>query len=112
MKTIIHKPLFCSILLTVFFISNDTLAQNSGLKVKEIPYPLEFKNNPTSFIVNDTLVQLSAESKTNLFNNPNGITRVQNAPLLLFEPKGDFTLSAKVSGNLKSIYDVAALVIY
>ncbi len=87
-------------------------AQSPQLSVKAIPYPIEIYNQPTSYIATDTLVEISAKGKTNLFNNPNGSYYVQDAPMLLFKPGGDFTLSAKVTGKLKSIYDVAALVVY
>jgi regulation of enolase protein 1 (concanavalin A-like superfamily) len=96
----------------LLFVSGKLSGQNSNLRVKEIPYPLQIVNNPVSFTVNDTLIRITAEGKTNLFNNPNGIYRVQNAPMVLFEPKNDFTLTAKVTGELKSIYDVAALVVW
>lgn len=89
-----------------------TFAQDVVLKIKNIPYQLEIKNDPVAYKVNDAQISLAAKGKTNLFNSPNGISRVQDAPMILFEPKGDFTLSAKVSGDLKSIYDVAALVVY
>ncbi|MDR2938271.1 MAG: DUF1349 domain-containing protein [Prevotellaceae bacterium] len=81
-------------------------------KVATIPYPLEVVNQPLSYIVTDSSVEISAKGKTNLFNNPNGKSDVQSAPMLLFAPAGDFTLSAKVTGALKSVYDVAALVVY
>lgn len=100
------------IVTALFFACNGLFAQNTPMQIKEIPYLLQIINNPVSFTINDEIIQLTAEGKTNLFNNPNGISRVQNAPMILFEPKNDFTLSAKVTGDLKSIYDVAALVVW
>jgi Uncharacterized conserved protein len=95
-----------------FSISNSLSAQTANLKISAIPYTLEVKNTSVSYIINDSKIEITAAGKTNLFNNPNGIYKVQNAPMVLFAPKGDFTLSAKVTGELKSIYDVAALVVY
>ena len=54
---------------------------------------------------------MTASRKTNLFNSPSGKLKVVNAPLILFEPEANFTISAKVTGKLKAVYDVAALVV-
>ncbi len=110
MKNTFFKKSTSCILFVLLFAPIFLKAQT--VRINEIPYPIEIKNNPVSFIANDSLIRISAKGKTNLFNNPNGIYKVQDAPMLLFEPKGDFTLKAKVSGNLQSIYDVAALVVY
>ncbi len=82
------------------------------VKLNSIPYPLEVINDPVSCTVEGNSLTLSAKGKTNLFNSPSGISRVQNAPMVLFRPQGDFTLSARVAAGLKSVYDVAALVIF
>lgn len=98
-------------LLVILIFSFDVSAQEADT-IKTIPYPLKVYSDPVSYIAKDTEVTISAKGKTNLFNNPNGKSNVNNAPMILFEPEGDFTLSAKVSGKLKAIYDVAALVVY
>lgn len=103
--------LVLEILLAVLVFSFNLSAQEAGT-IKTIPYTLQVCNTPVSYTVNNAEVTLSAKGKTNLFNNPNGKSNVNNAPMILFEPDGDFTLSAKVSGELKAIYDVAALVVY
>lgn len=97
-------------LLAIFTAA--TFSAPAQTTVKAIPYPLEVYNQPTRYVITDTTVEISAKGKTNLFNNPNGTYYVQDAPMLLFAPAGDFTLSAKVTGTLTSIYDVAALVVY
>jgi len=96
----------------IFSFSGICEAQNGTGCVTAIPYDIKVTNNPVSFSITDEVVKLSARGKTNLFNNPNGVYNVQNAPMALFEPEGDFTLSARVTGKLKSVYDVAALVVY
>ncbi|MDU1906180.1 MAG: DUF1349 domain-containing protein [Dysgonomonas sp.] len=87
-------------------------AQVLGKKINAIPYDLEVYNNPVSYTIDNNVLEITALGKTNLINNPNEKSKVNNAPMILFEPEGDFTLSVKVSGDLKAIYDVAALVIY
>lgn len=87
-------------------------AQQIKQKLSSIPYSLEILNTPVEYHVGDNEVSITAKGKTNLFNNPNGVYYVQDAPMIVFEPAGDFTLSARVTGELRSIYDVAALVVY
>ena len=37
---------------------------------------------------------------------------MDNAPRVLFEPKGDFVFSAKLSGNFSGNFDGGALIVY
>ena len=52
---------------------------------------------------------MTASRKTNLFNSPSGKPKVVNAPLILFEPEANFTISAKVTGKLKAVYDLSLI---
>jgi len=100
----------------IFFISLSlslcTTAQNGGNKIDAIPFPLEVYNSPVNYTIGNNSIEITAKGKTNLFNSPGGTSSVQTAPMILFQPDEDFTLTAKVTGNLKAIYDVAALVVY
>ena len=96
----------------LLFLSQSVFAQQLTERIESIPYSLTVYNSPVGYSIEKNAIQLSAEGKTNLYNNSNGSPKVTNAPMILFEPDGDFTLSAKVSGKLKAIYDVAALVVY
>jgi len=109
MKTRIVFLMTC-LMLSVHAINMS--AQQVETQVKDIPYKLEVHNDPVNYTIADNTIEITAKGKTNLFNNPNGKSNVSNAPMLLFEPNGDFTLSAKVTGQLSAIYDVAALVVY
>lgn len=99
-------------IVSLILFSTSSYTKAAELRTETIPYSLEIKNEPVALVVNDSMVRIEAKGKTNMFNNPNGISRVQDAPMVLFTPKGDFTLRAKVTGDLKAIYDVAALVVY
>lgn len=55
---------------------------------------------------------ISPARDTNLFLSPDGGFNVVNAPMALFAPAGDFTLTAKVSARLVDAYDVAAMVVW
>lgn len=81
-------------------------------RISTIPHNLIIHNRPVDYTIEKDRISITAAGKINLFNSPSGKSKVVNAPLILFEPEGDFTISAKVTGRLKSIYDVAALVVY
>lgn len=81
-------------------------------RISTIPHNLIIHNRPVDYEIEKDRVSITAAGKTNLFNSPSGKSKVANAPLILFEPEADFTMSARVTGKLKSVYDVAALVIY
>lgn len=102
----------CIIALSITLLSLGIYAQKISNKIKGIPYEMEVINSPVTYSISESDISISSPGKTNLFNSPSGTTPLQNAPLLLFEPATDFTLKAKVSGNLAAVYDVAALVVY
>ncbi|MDM8159698.1 DUF1349 domain-containing protein [Labilibaculum sp. K2S] len=58
------------------------------------------------------LLKITSNEKTNLFNSPSGNYYMQNAPMVLFHPDGNFIISAKITAELREVYDVASLVIY
>lgn len=99
-----------SLLTFLFFLCVGSIC--AQLKMTNIPYELTAYNNPVDYSLMNDGIRLSASGKTNLFNNPDGLTKVNNAPMILFKPVGDFTLSARVTGKLDAVYDVAALVVY
>lgn len=103
------KPFYYLFLL---FLSLNIFAQHKVDKIESIPYDLKVYNSPIAYKIGNNSIEITSDGKTNLFNNPNGSIPVQNASMILFEPDENFTLSAKVSGQLKEVYDVAALVIY
>lgn len=107
------KQLIITLNLFLLFFCCTVSLKSQNLKLHSIPFPLEIKNTPTACqILGDSVIELSAAGKTNLFTSPSGYYNVQNAPMLLFMPDSDFTFTAKLSGELKAVYDVAALVIY
>lgn len=101
-----------SIIFILVLLTGNVFAQQYDRQIKAIPYKLEVYNNPVEYLINDSEIRITSGGKTNLFNNPNGKSNVHNAPMVLFKPDNNFTLSAKLTGDLKAIYDVAALVIY
>lgn len=91
----------------------EAMAQHTDLTLKTVPFSLQVKNSPVSCsITGDSVLEIAAAGKTNLFVSPTGKYNVQNAPMVLFSPDSDFTFVAKATAVFKSVYDVAALVLY
>lgn len=83
------------------------------LRLAALPAPLAIVNRPVSVRSPDEqTIELVAPAHTNLFNSPDGKFFRQDAAMLLFKPDRDFVLTARVSADLNSVYDVAALVVY
>lgn len=83
------------------------------LRLAALPAPLAVVNHPVSVRpLGDRSFELVAPARTNLFNSPDGKFVRQDAAMLLFPPDRDFVLTARVSAELRSVYDVAALVVY
>jgi regulation of enolase protein 1 (concanavalin A-like superfamily) len=57
-------------------------------------------------------LRIVPETGTNLILSPSRAYNVMNAPMLLADAQGDFTLVAKASAQLAGVYDSAALVVY
>jgi hypothetical protein len=57
-------------------------------------------------------LRIVPETGTNLILSPSRAYNVMNAPLVLADAQGDFTLVAKVSAQLAGVYDSGALVVY
>ncbi len=108
MKKIVFILLF-GFLMNLNYLS----AQNSRLVLRSIPFALSVKNQPVSCsVIGDSILNLAAAGKTNLFVNPNGKYNVQDAPMVLFTPDSNFTFVARATATFKAVYDVAALVLY
>jgi regulation of enolase protein 1 (concanavalin A-like superfamily) len=103
-------------LLTLCFtglVAAQLFAAEPELRIEGIPDSLSVVNSPIAVRVEpEGRLFIQAPGKTNLFNSPIGSYSVQTAPMVLFTPAGDFVLKARVEGQLKNVYDVAALVIY
>ena len=116
MNKIINNVAF-SIFILMVICRISIFSQNTddtvSWKIKNIPYSLQKLNDPMNIaITGDSVLTILARERTNLFNSPGGNFYVQNAPMLLFRPDSNFVLKAKVTADLKEVYDVAALVIY
>jgi len=84
-----------------------------AIALPAFPAPLRPLNEPASWHLDgDDALTLSAGPGTDLFSDPGGPDRYGNAPALLGRLDGDFTLSARITAELKSTYDAGVLLLY
>lgn len=85
----------------------------SELVLPAVPGELSMVNTALAVEIDeDGSLVLTAPERTNLFNSPDGRLRLHSAPMVLFRPDAEFTMTVRVAAELKSVYDVAALVLY
>ncbi len=70
-------------------------------------------NNPQTTFSNDTLT-ISSGAKSDFFNDPNGVDRYANAPMLMKEIDNTkpFTFTTKVKPSFSETYDAGALYVF
>ncbi|MFT3782086.1 MAG: DUF1349 domain-containing protein [Nibricoccus sp.] len=100
---------WCSVVVASVLSAAEPLLHLNGL-----PGELTVVNAPAAIHTDaaGTTLYLEAPAKTNLYNHPNGRSTALTAPMVLFETDTEFFLKVRVTGKLKNVYDVAALVIY
>ncbi len=78
-----------------------------------LPGPFETRNPPVVWTATgpDSLT-IAAGPKTNWFVSPWDSTAVDNAPMILFRPKGDFSFSAKITLQPRGRWDSGALALF
>ncbi|MEO3755343.1 DUF1349 domain-containing protein [Streptomyces sp. B6B3] len=86
---------------------------DDAVTLPAIPAPLRWLNTPVDWRVDgpDALT-VTAGPRTDLFTDPGGPDRFANAPALLGDPSGDFTLSARVTVSLAETYDAGVLLLH
>lgn len=78
-----------------------------------VPYKVTANDNAKgSIVVKKDKVKISALKGTDLYTNSTGSESADNTPRVLFEPKGDFIFSAKVTTAFNKPYDGGALIVY
>ena len=81
--------------------------------LKAIPSALRWERQPLAWhSTNDDSITITAGKSTDLFNDPQGANSIDNSPRLMFEPQGDFTLSAQVTVDFHSAFDAGVLMVY
>lgn len=82
-------------------------------RLAELPQPLEWQHAPLSWQSGGpATLSLTAGPHTNWFQSPTGDGGDDNSPRLLFQPVGDFVLSARLDVDFEKQWDAGALVLY
>ena len=86
---------------------------NEPVELPAVPAPLHWWNSPVSYATAppDRLV-VEAGPATDVFADPGGTARTANAPALLAELAGDFTLAARVGLDFRATYDAGVLFLH
>lgn len=105
---------FVSVFMGAAVAAADVAYKNGEtITLAGIPYALSVARieNGNLKVVNNDLVFTSYKG-TDFFNDMISGKNNDNAPRLLFQPEGDFILSAKFSGKFAGNYDGGALFLY
>lgn len=81
-------------------------------RLDAVPFTLQINNQNGVVTLNKNEIEITALKGTDLFTNTTGDKSADNSPRVLFTPKGDFILSAKVTANLDTAYSGGALIVY
>jgi len=101
--------MICFLFLSLFANSDEVNKNDESL---DIPYNLTTKSYESDIIIDEDKITILAKKGTDLYTNADGSSSNDNAPRIFFEPKSDFTLSAKVTANFTTAYDGGALFLY
>lgn len=84
----------------------------AGPSAGAIPYPLVTSAPDGAASFKGGVITLAAAKGTDLYANTAGTESSDNVPRMLFQPQGDFILSAKLEGRFGHAFDGGALIIY
>jgi regulation of enolase protein 1 (concanavalin A-like superfamily) len=83
-----------------------------GVELAGFASPLAWEVEPVEWSAEDGALAVEAGAETDLFVDPGGGSEVLNAPRLLGEVEGDYTLSARVTVAFRSDFDAGVLVLW
>jgi uncharacterized protein len=103
--------LFRTAAAALFLLTGAALAGDPALTA--LPGPFETRNPPVVWTATaPDAITMTAGPKTNWFVSPWDSTAEDTAPMLLFRPKGNFDLHAKIALKPKARWDSGALALY
>lgn len=110
MKRVVSMYKMVSVLFLCLSAQAKERSENFGSL--DIPYALNTGSYTSDINVSKNEVTILAKKGTDLYTNADGSSSNDSAPRIFFEPKSDFTFSAKVTANFTTSYDGGALFIY
>lgn len=91
---------------------NALAADTPGIHLNTIPYAITITAEQGKVLQQGQDLLITAHKGTDLFNDMFSGVNKDNAPRIVFQPKGDFIFSAKFSGSFVGKYDGGALIVY
>jgi regulation of enolase protein 1 (concanavalin A-like superfamily) len=102
-----------TLILLLCLVPTAYAAENSVPVLHGIPGPLEWKNVPLEWTVDEAgALSITAGKQTDWFISPLDGGKTENTPKLLFKPADDFVLSAKATVDFRSQWDAGVLVLF
>ena len=83
-----------------------------GVELAGFASPLAWEVEPVEWSAEDDALAVEAGAKTDLFLDPGGGSEKLDAPRLLGEVEGDYTLSARVTADFQSDFDAGVLALW
>ena len=117
MFKIIKRNIWYIFVLPASFISlvaigNEKAVAPKNLSIPAIPYSLETGVQPGDVNFKNNTLTITAPKGADIFTETDGGSPSDSVPRVLFQPKGDFIFSAKITGDFKSAYDGGSLLVY
>ena len=90
------------------------MALPEQVRIPPLPVPLRWLGRPQAWESGEGSLSITAGPRCDLFVDPGGSVSdgLESPPMLVCEPSGDFTLSARVGVEFASTYDAGVLVLY
>ena len=92
--------------------ASEVTLQGGKLAIDTLPFVLESRLDQGAASVKNKALVLQAKKGTDLYANTDGTELADKTPRVLFQPKGDFIFSAKVTAHFNKQYDGGALIVY
>ncbi|MDN3655304.1 DUF1349 domain-containing protein [Ferruginibacter paludis] len=103
------NTLLLSLLLVV--VQHSIAQKNDSIRIKSIPYPLKWENEPKKYSTDKNGIIITASEKTDMFRDPNVAYNTDNAPKLLFTADSNFVITASIEHNFSNKWDGGAIVL-
>lgn len=98
--------------ISLVAIGNEKATAQKNLSIPTIPYSLETGVQPGDVNFKTNTLTITAPKGADIFTETDGGSPSDSVPRVLFQPKGDFIFSAKITGHFKNAYDGGSLLVY
>lgn len=107
----IHLNTLLLSLLLLVVVQHSIAQKNDSIRIKSIPYPLKWENEPKKYSTDKNGIIITASEKTDMFRDPNVAYNTDNAPKLLFTADSNFVITASIEHSFSNKWDGGAIVL-